>query len=209
MYNTYSMKAEAVIFILTIFFIYNAYSENKYTKYLLSLKKYYNMAVIGFAGLSFYLFVKKYPQQAFSGVSAARQLLKTLPVDKSAGYMFDPIFQNVDVNFSGTPATPSMNYDNSSPVNRIGLNLSNLTNPKAKTGGTTTTKRSVGETKKKYVASQQGWQCGHCQKQLNAWFEVDHRRSLETGGSNHVSNLVALCRECHGKKTAMERMGML
>jgi 5-methylcytosine-specific restriction endonuclease McrA len=27
---------------------------------------------------------------------------------------------------------------------------------------------------------------------------------LEHGGSNNVDNLVALCRDCHGKKTAME-----
>jgi 5-methylcytosine-specific restriction endonuclease McrA len=68
------------------------------------------------------------------------------------------------------------------------------------------TKRSVSETKKKYVASNQNWKCGSCAKQLNAWFEVDHRIRLDQGGSNDVTNLVALCRECHGGKTAMENM---
>ena len=48
--------------------------------------------------------------------------------------------------------------------------------------------------------------CKHCQKQLSAWFEVDHVQRLEYGGSNEVSNLEALCRECHGKKTSMENM---
>ena len=72
--------------------------------------------------------------------------------------------------------------------------------------GKTGTKRSVSETKKKYVASQQDWKCGECNKQLNAWFEVDHKVRLEYGGGNEVGNLVALCRECHGKKTAMENM---
>ena len=62
------------------------------------------------------------------------------------------------------------------------------------------------ETKKKFVASQQSWKCGHCQIQLPAWFEVDHKIRLENGGSNHVDNLVALCRDCHGKKTAMENL---
>jgi rubredoxin len=66
------------------------------------------------------------------------------------------------------------------------------------------TKRSVSETKKKYVASQQNWRCNDCNDQLKAWFEVDHVVRLEHGGSNHVDNLVALCRECHGKKTAFE-----
>lgn len=67
-------------------------------------------------------------------------------------------------------------------------------------------KRSVSETKKKYVASLQNWKCGECKKQLPAWFEVDHTKRLENGGTNEISNLVALCRDCHGKKTAMENM---
>ena len=72
--------------------------------------------------------------------------------------------------------------------------------------GKTGTKRSVSETKKKYVASQQDWKCGHCQAQLDHTFEIDHRVRLEYGGGNDVQNLVALCRNCHGKKTASENM---
>lgn len=67
-------------------------------------------------------------------------------------------------------------------------------------------KRSVSETKKKWVASNQNWRCGECGKQLPAWFEVDHKLRLDHGGSNHVDNLVALCRDCHGKKTAIENL---
>jgi 5-methylcytosine-specific restriction endonuclease McrA len=77
---------------------------------------------------------------------------------------------------------------------------------KIQQSGKKSTKRSVSETKKKYVASNQNWKCGDCKKQLTAWFEVDHKIRLEYGGSNHVDNLVAMCRECHGKKTAMENM---
>jgi 5-methylcytosine-specific restriction endonuclease McrA len=72
--------------------------------------------------------------------------------------------------------------------------------------GKKSTKRCVSETKKKFVAAQQGWKCGSCQKQLPAWFEVDHKIRLEHGGSNHVDNLVAMCRDCHGRKTAMENL---
>ena len=68
------------------------------------------------------------------------------------------------------------------------------------------TKRSVSETKKKFVASRQGWTCNDCKNQLPAWFEVDHVVRLEHGGSNSIDNLVALCRDCHGRKTAMENM---
>jgi 5-methylcytosine-specific restriction endonuclease McrA len=67
-------------------------------------------------------------------------------------------------------------------------------------------KRSVSETKKKYVASMQDWKCGQCTKKLSHTFEIDHKIRLEHGGGNDVGNLVALCRECHGEKTAMENM---
>jgi len=70
----------------------------------------------------------------------------------------------------------------------------------------TNTKRSVSETKKKFVASEQDWKCKHCHKKLPAWFEVDHVIRLDRGGTNDISNLVALCRECHGKKTMMENI---
>lgn len=67
-------------------------------------------------------------------------------------------------------------------------------------------KRSVGETKKKFVAAKQNWTCGDCGCSLPAWYEVDHKQRLDQGGDNSVENLVALCRDCHGKKTAMEVM---
>lgn len=74
------------------------------------------------------------------------------------------------------------------------------------TSGTEATSRSVSGTKKKYVAAQQGWKCKDCQTQLDAWFEVDHKQRLADGGSNHIDNLVALCRNCHGKKTTFENL---
>ena len=75
---------------------------------------------------------------------------------------------------------------------------------KIETSGTKSNKRSVSETKKKYVASQQNWTCNKCNQKLNHTFEVDHKVRLEYGGTNEVSNLEALCRECHGQKTSFE-----
>ena len=72
--------------------------------------------------------------------------------------------------------------------------------------GKQSVKRSVSETKKKFIAYKQNWKCGKCNKVLNAWFEVDHKVRLEYGGDNQLDNLIALCRECHGEKTAMENM---
>ncbi len=66
-------------------------------------------------------------------------------------------------------------------------------------------KRSVSETKKKRVASEQAWRCAVCAGMLSHVFEVDHKTPLFMGGDNSDSNLQALCRECHGKKTSLDR----
>ena len=34
---------------------------------------------------------------------------------------------------------------------------------------------------------------------------LNHTVRIDRGGSNNIENLVALCRECHGKKTAFEK----
>ncbi len=84
--------------------------------------------------------------------------------------------------------------------------LTPATEQRILTSGGDATSRSVSGTKKKYVAAQQGWKCMDCQAQLDAWFEVDHKTRLADGGSNHIDNLVALCRNCHGKKTTFENL---
>ena len=73
-------------------------------------------------------------------------------------------------------------------------------------GGVLPTKRSVSETKKKYVASNQNWKCKSCGDMLTHTFEVDHVVRLQNGGSNDVNNLVAMCVNCHKNKTAHENM---
>jgi hypothetical protein len=67
-------------------------------------------------------------------------------------------------------------------------------------------KRQVSQLMKKQVAARQQWKCGHCQSVLDASYEVDHILALYHGGSNSEENLVALCRNCHGKKTVNERL---
>jgi 5-methylcytosine-specific restriction endonuclease McrA len=62
-------------------------------------------------------------------------------------------------------------------------------------------KRSVNGYTKRIVASNQDWKCNMCYNSLPASYEVDHIIPLFKGGTNDVSNLVALCRNCHGEKT--------
>ena len=66
-------------------------------------------------------------------------------------------------------------------------------------------KRNVSSLTKKMVASNQQWKCGgSCNQTLDYTYEIDHHIPLFKGGSNEISNLIALCRNCHGKKTLLE-----
>jgi hypothetical protein len=69
-----------------------------------------------------------------------------------------------------------------------------------------TEKRNVTNLMKKKVAADQRWICAHCQETLDESYEVDHKLALYRGGTNEIENLVALCRNCHGKKTMAERL---
>ena len=195
------MRLEILIFGITGFLLYNAYYDGKYTKLLLSYKKYYKMIFIGFLAICFYIMIKRNPLQTKNMLLYTNNMIKYMPIDKSSMDMISPIF---DLSTRGTSFMEGFNTElnpgyNYNPV--IQQQHRNLLS-----GGSKPIKRAVSETKKKYVASIQNWKCGECQTQLNAWFEVDHKVRLEYGGSNEVNNLVALCRECHGKKTAMENM---
>jgi len=67
-------------------------------------------------------------------------------------------------------------------------------------------KRNVTNLMKKTVAANQKWSCAHCKEMLDSSYEVDHKLALFNGGTNDMDNLVALCRNCHGKKTMKERL---
>jgi hypothetical protein len=199
------MRLELLIFGIAGFLLYNAYYDGKYTKLLLSYKKYYKMIAIGFAAICFYIMIKRNPLQTKNMLLYTNNMIKYMPIDKSAMDMISPIFdlstrgnsfmEDLNSEFTGLQ-NPSYNYN---PIIVSQQQKTMLTGQKP-------VKRSVSETKKKYVASMQDWKCGQCKKKLTHTFEVDHKIRLEHGGGNDVTNLVALCRECHGEKTAMENM---
>jgi len=192
------MRLEIVVFGITAFLLYNAYYDGKFTKILFAYKKYYKMIVIAFFALCFYIMVKRNPLQTKNMLLYTNNMIKYMPIDKSSMDMITPIF---DLSTRGSSFMEGVNNDfNYNPI-------INNPNPLRNTlTGNKPVKRAVSETKKKYVASMQDWKCGQCRKKLTHTFEVDHKIRLEYGGSNDVTNLVALCRECHGEKTAMENM---
>lgn len=196
------MKLELLIIGITAFLAYNTYYDGKYTKMIMKNKKYFQIAFFVFLGIVFYLMVKRNPARYKNLLLHANNVVKYMPIDKSSMDMLSPL-----IDFTTTSSNSSFMGDLHNEEGFASGDLGTMSAEKRilQSGGKST-KRSVSETKKKYVASQQQWKCGDCKQQLNAWFEVDHVKRLEYGGTNEVANLVALCRDCHGKKTAMENM---
>ncbi len=193
--------------------IANVYTDGKYLALIKSNKKYLQMGGIALGGLMIYILFKKFPDRARNMIHGSNEYLKYLPVDSGTASMMSPILdftakQNM-FGGEGDLEHPVLNMSGGStfgPGGTVGSSAGSSAETRILNSGKKSTKRSVSETKKKFVASRQNWKCGDCSNQLSAWFEVDHKIRLEHGGSNHIDNLVALCRECHGCKTAMENL---
>ena len=194
------MRLEIFILGLTAFFVYNTYSDGKYTKMMMSFKKYYKMIFYALLGIGIYVLLKRNPNQGRNMLLYANNIIKFMPIDKTSMDMLSPI-----IDFTSTNDNSFMESFNDIDSNNYPPGFSN-SDKRILNSGKNGTRRSVSETKKKYVASSQEWKCGHCKSQLDHTFEIDHKIRLEYGGGNDVNNLIALCRNCHGIKTASENM---
>lgn len=183
------MRYGLIIFLITSALLYNIYYENIIVRTVKNNMKYIQMGGIVFAAISLYVFIKKNPAESNSMLKHASSIVQYMPIDSNSKDLLTPLF-NMAKNSSSRPVH--------SPTNQ--------TNPYPLPVEIKTTKRSVSETRKKYVASSQGWMCKHCNQMLDATFEIDHKIELQHGGTNDVSNLEALCRNCHGKKTMMHKL---
>jgi len=195
------MRIELIIFGVTAFLIANVYTDGKYWKLLQTNQKYYKMAGIALGGLMMYVLFKKFPAKATDIIRGSNEYIKYLPIDRETTSILSPI-----LDFTAKQNIRNSGDEYAYPVSGIPPQQEDRNINRIVNSGKKATKRSVSETKKKFVASRQNWKCGDCGEQLSAWFEVDHKIRLEYGGSNHVDNLVALCRECHGRKTTMENL---
>jgi len=173
------MKPSFLIIIITALLAYNTYYDNFLIKTFTTYQKYYKIAGIIILGIGFYIMVQRNPKESVNTMNALNQYINVMPIDKQSKDLITPFL--------------TYNKKEERGTNRL------LQNSR-------THKRSVSETKKKFVASNQNWCCGDCKEKLPAWFEVDHKQRLDQGGSNDISNLVALCRNCHGKKTSLENI---
>ncbi len=191
------MRIELVIFIITIFLMVNTYYDGKYTKMLSVSKKYVQMATFAFVGFSLYLLIKKNPGETKSMLSHANTLIRYMPIDKNTTDLITPLFDFTRIRDDINSLKKNPNH---TPFHQQPPQMKRM----LRSGQSSN--RCVSETKKTYVASQQNWTCAHCKEQLPPTFEVDHKIDLQFGGTNHVSNLAALCRNCHGKKTMMNNL---
>jgi hypothetical protein len=175
--NSYTMKIELLFIAVIVFFVMDTMQDGKYTKQLKSYKKHIKIIGFLFAAFSMYLFIKKNPSESRSMLGHLNGMIHYMPIDKQSKDMITP--------FLNTHVVPPQEQ-------------------RIMTSGNESTSRSVSGTKKKYVAASQNWKCNGCKGTLDAWYEIDHKIRLADGGSNHITNLVALCRNCHGKKTMIE-----
>jgi hypothetical protein len=202
------MRIEIVLFFIAAAIMANIYTDGKLLKTVFAYKKYYQMAGVALGAFVLYYLFKKNPSNMTGIIQSSHEYLKYMPIDKNTSSLLNPILDFTS-KFSGG-GQDALNDPHHAVLN-MGPRPSYAESRIQNSGlgvepGRKATKRSVSETKKKYVAAQQNWHCGNCQKQLPAWFEVDHKVRLEHGGSNHIDNLVALCRDCHGEKTAIENL---
>jgi hypothetical protein len=189
------MRIEIVILLVTAFLVLNVYTEGQILKRALSYKKYYQMGGICIGALFVYYLIKKNPMKTKEIIQSTNEYIKYLPIDRNTSDVLSPI-----LDFS---SKSMFNEDVKTKYPIVNFNQVHQGGGKPIVGNV---KRSVSETKKKFVGSRQNWKCNVCQQKLKASFEVDHIVRLDNGGSNHIDNLVALCRECHGEKTVIENL---
>lgn len=190
------MRIEILLFLIAGLIIANIYTDGKYLKQLMTHKKYYQMGGVVIGAFFLYWLVKKNPASTKELILSSNEYIKYLPVDKNITSFIEPL-----IDFTTKQTFANDNYP--MPIINLGQKpIAPVPNEVNKF------KRSVSESKKKYIASKQGWKCRECTNILPATYEVDHIIRLQHGGSNEMDNLQALCPSCHRNKTMMETLSL-
>lgn len=186
------MRFEIVLFLIATFIIANIYTDGKYYKKLTTYKKYYQMAGVAFLAVMIIWIFKKNPKGAKELLMASNEYVKYLPVDSNTSKYITPILD----------FTTKHNFSDENEYDYSGTNTNNtsILNPIKSNN----IKRSVSESRKKFVASRGNWKCCKCGELLKHTYEIDHKIALKHGGSNEVDNLEALCPSCHKEKTSFD-----
>ena len=208
------MKLQYIVLIITAVIVYNTLYDGKLIDMLKIKEKYIRVGVYSLIGFGIFYILRKRPRLNITPgfVSSATEVIKNLPIDKHASDILTPIldFTTKQESFSKIVKVDDSQYNGSSIGNTASMTpqMKRMLNSGGndQSVGVPLKKRSVSESKKKWVASQQQWKCKHCNNTLDHTFEVDHVVELQFGGTNEVGNLVALCRNCHGVKTSESKI---
>ena len=160
--------------------------------------KYFKLVIVG---ILIYLFIKYYNNKELkSSILNSITKIDKVPVERGIVEFenYWNTFNNLKNNIINNN---TKNQDNTNNNIKNNITNDNITSTKHK--------RNVTNGQKKYVGARQQWKCGHCRQILDASYEVDHIKALYKGGTNDLDNLVALCRNCHGKKTIEERLNLI
>ena len=65
-------------------------------------------------------------------------------------------------------------------------------------------RRKINKALKQQIVNEQNNACGECKLALTPYYQLDHMIGLQFGGTDDRSNLMALCCECHAKKSIGE-----
>ena len=157
------MRFEIIVLAITAFFIYNTYHDGKLTKLFIKNKKYIQMGFFAFLGIMFYLLIKKNPLKFKNILLHANNVVKYMPIDKSSLDMISPIldFTTNAASNNGAGDDDGTEYNFMNGLNQTGQLGHASQEKRILQSGGKGTKRSVSETKKKYVAAQQGWNVGN------------------------------------------------
>jgi HNH endonuclease len=194
------MRIEFIFLIVVSAICYHIYTDGKWTTQFMTYKKQLQIGGVILVALILYWLFKKDPMRAHKLILSGNEYVKYLPIDPATSSVISPI-----IDFTSKWSSPSFSNNPPNGINGGGgRQQASIT--KIMNSGTTNNKRSVSESKKKFVASQQDWTCHNCREKLKATFEVDHIVPLFKGGTNHIDNLRALCLECHRLHTISDKL---
>jgi hypothetical protein len=199
------MRIEIILLIVVAGVCYHIYTDGAWMRQLTTHKKYLQIGGTIICAIFLYWLFKKNPSQAHQLILSGNEYVKYLPLDPATSSIITPI-----IDFTSKWTTPfSESGTSNNARERAGVTRMMTSGGGGSgmgSGGEQNVKRSVSESKKKFVASGQDWCCYNCKEKLKATFEVDHIVPLFKGGTNQIDTLRALCLECHRLHTISDKL---
>lgn len=195
-YSGLNLKRSLLVVLICGVVIWDILTNGSIQKKLTDIKKYGKAAMILIIGLGVLLMVNKPEHSNADMITTASHIVSAMPASSTTRLMRGGLGFMAN---GGGLSWPAADNERGSVAVGHSSGIAAGGSPKIKA-------RSVSEARKKAVAASQGWRCSACNDMLSATYEVDHIVELQDGGSNEISNLTAMCRNCHGEKTLQQRL---